>query len=34
MYKNFERPEYDENRVFDVVYLETPEYDTHLKNIK
>lgn len=38
MYKNFERPEYDEDRIFDVVYLETPEYDTyiydaHLKKI-
>ena len=30
MYKNFERPEYDENRIFDVVYLETPEYDTYI----
>lgn len=38
MYRNFERPEYDENRIFDVMYLETPEYDSyiydaHLKNM-
>lgn len=38
MYMKFERPEYDKDRVFDVVYLETPKYnsyiyDTNLKNI-
>lgn len=30
MYMNFERPEGDANRIFDVVYLETPEYDTYI----
>lgn len=24
MYKNFERPEYDENKIFNVLYIETP----------
>lgn len=32
MYRNFERPEYDENRIFDVMYLETPEYDSYIYN--
>ena len=30
MYKNFERPERDGNKIFDVIYLETPEYDTYI----
>lgn len=30
MYMNFERPEYDQDRIFDVVYLEVPEYDSYI----